>query len=101
MLSSRQKSIIFLYVTCFKLYTDTLIVLIPPIFVEKLFFEHFVLEPCTCNAFAPFCSHALGLLDCIKHAQVLNAQIFRATTKHYLFLIIYCFCRKVLERSEF
>ena len=28
--------------------------------------EHFVLEPYTCNAFAPLCFHALGLY---KHAQ--------------------------------
>ena len=41
----------FFYVMCFKFYTDSLIV---SIFVEKLFqFERFVLEPCTCNAFAP------------------------------------------------
>ena len=51
---------------------------IQPILTEKLFFEHFVLEPCTCNAFAQLCFHALGLY---KHAQVLNALIFRATTK--------------------
>ena len=43
---------------------------ITPIFAEKLVFEHFVLEPCTCNAFAPLCFHALGLY---KHAQFLNA----------------------------
>ena len=50
------------------------------IFVEKLFFEHFVLKPCTCNTFAP-CALTVGLY---KHAQVLNAQIFRVTTKHYI-----------------
>ena len=78
MLSSRQLSIFFVYVTCFKLYTDTLNVSMPPIFAEKLVFEHFVLEPCTCNAFAPLCFNALGLY---KHAQVLNTLIFQATTK--------------------
>ena len=50
MLSSRQQSIFFLSVTCFKLYTDALNVSIPPIFAEKLFFERFVLDPChPCN----------------------------------------------------
>ena len=62
----------------FQALHGTLNVSIPPIFAEKLFFEHFVLEPCTCNAFAPLCFHALGLY---KHAQVLNALIFRATIK--------------------
>ena len=52
---------LFRYVRCFKLYTDTLNVSIPPIFAEKLFFEHFVLDLCRYNAFAPLCFDALGL----------------------------------------
>ena len=66
-----------------------LTVSIPPIFAEELLFEHFVLEPCTCNAFAPLCFHALGLY---RHAQILNAVIFRVNQalkclKHFCILV--------------
>ena len=39
---SEQRSIIFPYFTCFKLYKYTSIVSMGQIFVEKLIFEHFV-----------------------------------------------------------
>ena len=60
---------------CYVLQALHILPVIPPIFAEKLFFEHFVFELCTCNAFAPLCLHALGLY---KHTRLffINALIF-------------------------
>ena len=71
------------YSTCSKLCTDSLMVFIACLVVDKLIFQNFVLEPQS-----SFPAHWYVLVCASKHAKVLNVEIFSETSNCYFSCIL-------------